>query len=147
MSVRKMAPTPAPPVQPLGIRYSVREAQGSSPQLTIESNADGTVYLFRRTAAGEWAPVTPGGMSVKAHAAATTALIPLDGDAPLPRVLLVLSRTPVAELAQTGAELTATLERMRMRSASAMTDTASGSTFVVAQPVSVQPLVVPIALP
>ncbi len=132
----------------LGVRYSVRETQGSPAQLVVESNADAVMYLFRRDATGAWTAVTPGGMSLKAHTPTTTPMIPIDGDAALPRAVLVLSRVPLTQLAQPGKELTTALENLRTQSQSAplLTEVTGGSTYVVTtRPVSL--IVAPLALP
>lgn len=97
----------------LGLRYSVRTAQGGPPQLVVESNADAVLYIFRRDTLGQWFAVEAGGISVKANAPITTPGIAGDAGAPEPRAILILSRTPLTELAQSGAALSAAIERLR----------------------------------
>lgn len=132
----------------LGLRYQLREVQGSPAQLLVESNADAVLYIFRRGAAGEWMPVTAGGMSLKGRVPATTPPVAIDGDAPLPRAVLVLSRAPLTQLAQAGAELSATIEKLRIQNESVplLTQVAGGSTYVVTpRPTAI--IVTPLGVP
>jgi hypothetical protein len=137
---------PAAGLKPLGLRYAVPSASGVPLQLTVESNSDATLYLFRRAGA-DWLPVIPGGMSLKARTPATTPVIPMEAAGGAPRVLAVLSRIPLPMLAQTGTALTTLLDQMRAESAPAppLTDASGGSTFAVST--SSRPMVVPINIP
>jgi hypothetical protein len=147
-SARVNAPAARSLAQPLGLRYSVRAPQGSPPQLVVESNADAVLYIFRRSGAGGWLPVNGGGMSLSAHTSTTSAPIPLDNNVAPPRAVLVLSRAALTELAQTGPELTAAVEKLRAQNESAplLTQTTSGSTYVVTpRPAAI--IVSPLAIP
>ncbi len=129
---------PAAGLKPLGLRYAV---QNAPTLLTVESNSDATLYLFRRAGA-DWLPVTPGGMSLKARTPATTPVIAAETS-----LLAVLSRVPLPILAQTGAALTTTLDQMRAESAPAppLSDASGGSTFAVST--GSRPMLVPINIP
>jgi hypothetical protein len=131
----------------LGVRYSLETAPDGRPQLTVESNMDATLYLFRRAATGDWLPVTAGGISLKARTPATTPAVSIEANAPAPRLIAVLSRGPLTELAQSGAELTLAIEKLRAESEPAppVVDSSGGSTFAVS-PAS-RPLVVPVNIP
>lgn len=103
---------PARVVQPLSLTYTTGRS-GAGVEIAIDPNADSVAYLFRRAASGEWVSVTPGGISLKARTRATTpAFVPEPGAAQ-PRAMIVLSRAPLAQLAQSGAELTAAVEQLR----------------------------------
>lgn len=134
---------------PLGVRYSGSRS-GASVNLVIEANTDSVVYLFRRAAAGEWLPIAAGGMSLKAHTAATAPAFAPDAAALDPGAILVLSRRALPQLAQAGAALAASIAELRGRAGASrwMSQTADASTFVVApltQPSDV--IVVPVTLP
>lgn len=118
---------------PFGLRYSVRDAQSAPPRLVVEANLDSVLYLFQRSAGGAWVSVATGGQSLKAHTPVTTPEIPLDGNAPQPRTLLVLSRVPLAQLAQAGAELGVALDRLLTNNdpGRLLRQTTDGSTFLV----------------
>ncbi len=148
LSSDQAAPGPSP--QALGLRYSGRDAQRDPPQLVVESNTDAVLYIFRRGESGEWLPVTAGGMSLKARTPATSPAIGVDGNAPAPRTLLLLSRTPLTELAQTGPALSAAIERLRAQTdvSQVLTQAGSGSTYVVMpRPKPGSTLVVPVTVP
>jgi len=91
-----MEALPARLLLPLGLRYSVSRA-GALAQLTLEANVDSVAYVFQRVAGNEWLPVTPGGLSLRAHAPATVPEFAAGEDASV-----VLSRRPLPELAQSG---------------------------------------------
>lgn len=138
----------ASPATPLGLRYSVREAQGGPAQLVVESNADAVLYIFRRDETGAWLPVAAGGASLKAHTPTTTPGILTNSGAPAPRAVLILSRAPLAELAGSGAALNDAIERLRAENTAAplVTTSSDGSIFVVTpQPAAL--LVAPLPLP
>ncbi len=123
---------------PLGLRYSI-----SAGRLVVESDTDAVLYLFRRQGPADWIPVTPGGLTLKAHAAATTP--PVAGDA-----LLILSPTLLPQLAQTGPALNATIGRIREVNEAPLSpgQAIAGSTYLVspraaAGAVLVAPLVLP----
>ncbi len=119
--------------QVLGLRYSGASAPGAPPRLVVESNSDAVLYIFRRDEAGAWLPVIFGGTSLRARTPVTSPGIEVNGDAPRPRVLLVLSRTPIPELAQSGGELSVTLDKLSLQSNTPdlLTQIGSGSTYVV----------------
>ncbi len=94
------------------VRYTVQQ-QDATTRLAVTSTADGDLYLFRRDANGQWLPVTPGGMSMTANTASTTPALQIDDEAPLPHAMLLFSRIPLTNLAQSGAALTAEVERLR----------------------------------
>jgi hypothetical protein len=130
---RSVAAQPAFPVapraaQPLGLRYSVNRS-GDRVQVAVQANSDATAYLFRRGAANEWIHLTPGGLSLQAYTSATA-----PDTAAGSAVLIVLSRRPLPELAQSGPELTATLEKLRATSdpARLVTEQSQEAMYVVA---------------
>lgn len=142
---------PEPPraaIQPLGLRYSARASQDGPPQLAVESNSDAVLYVFRRDGNGDWLAVNGGGTSLSAHVPATTGSILLDTAAAPPRSLLILSRSALVDLAQTGPALTAAVEKLRIRNESArlLTQDTNGSTYVVApRPSAIA--VIPLSIP
>jgi hypothetical protein len=102
------------------LHYSVHGASGgrggaagfapaAAPEISVETNAPSYVYAFRREApAGDWIALNPGGMSLAAGLRSTLAV-----PAGARNVLLIASRRPIPELAATGAQLTAAVERVR----------------------------------
>jgi hypothetical protein len=138
----------APAVAPLGVRYSIVGVPGATPELQVESNADAVLYVFRRDETGAWIPVAAGGISLKAHVPATTPAIEISARAPEPRAVLILSRVPLTDLAQSGAALTAAIDRLRAENTATplVTGSSAGSTFV-ATPRPAPLIVTPLALP
>jgi hypothetical protein len=128
VAAQPAAPVPVRAPQPLGLRYWINRS-GGNVQVSVEANSDGTAYLFRRGAANDWIHLTPGGLSLKAYTSATA-----PETAAGPPLLIVLSRGPLAELAQTGGELTATLERLRAASdpVRLISEQSEGAMYVVA---------------
>ena len=95
--------------QPLNVQYEPQK-NAEFTSLVLQANADSIAYLFRRTEAGEWAAVAPGGMSLKANVPfTTTGFVP--GTAQPPAVI-ILSRHPLPQLAQTGSALTSLVQEM-----------------------------------
>jgi hypothetical protein len=93
----------------LSVRYQ-RQKTGELTNLIIEANADSIAYLFRRGEAGEWVAIAPGGMSLKANVPfTTTGFVP---GATQPAAVLILSRRPLSQLAQTGSALTSVVQEM-----------------------------------
>ncbi|HEY1336525.1 MAG TPA: hypothetical protein VGF59_03405, partial [Bryobacteraceae bacterium] len=52
------------------LRYSIQKtrdfAPGAIPEVTLESNATASLYAFYRMGAGDWIPLTPGGLNLAA---------------------------------------------------------------------------------
>jgi len=132
-------------VEPLGFRYSIREPRDEPAHLSVESTVDAVLYIFRRDDTGAWVPVAAGGISLKARAPATTPGIVISGLAPEPRALLILSRTPVTDLAQTGPALTAAIDRLRAENTATPLLTDSSGFLVTPRRAAL--IVTPLALP
>ncbi len=127
-------------VAPLGFRY-VAETH----RLTVESNADSTLYLFRRLASGDWAPLTPGGLSLKARTPVTPPFSKADVAAPAPKAIAILYRSPSTALAQSGPDLTEAIEQLRRSTAPPLAGSSEGSVYAVST--GSGPLVVPLDIP
>lgn len=126
------APAVAAPA--FGLRYSIANSDpGLSVDVTVEANTSSYLYVFRRTSSEDWVAVTPGGSSLGAHVPASLPQIPLKDTGGEARVLFILSRTAMPELAATGAELTAAVERVRAEFSAArlLTQRASDGVYLV----------------
>lgn len=138
------ASVPALSPGPVGFRYTAqRSAAGAA--LTVESNVDSTLYLFRRAAPGGWIPVTPGGLALRARTQVTAPFIEIESAAPQPQALAIVFRSPSSALARSGSALTAAVERIRRETPAATAENSGGATYTVSP--GPGPLVIPIRLP
>jgi hypothetical protein len=132
-----------------GLRYSLRRtapgepaspadantvfSPGESAEFVVEANANSHFYLFRRTPAGEWAAITPGGLDLAARVTAAVPPIAFAREAPEAELLLVLSREPLPEFSRTGTQLTAAVNEVRSAydTAGLLAQTADESEYLV----------------
>lgn len=138
------AGVPASSPGAVGFRYTARRS-ATGAVLNVESNVDSTLYLFRRAAPGDWIPVTPGGLALRARTPVTAPSIEIESSAPAPQALAVVFRSPAAALAQSGSALTAAVERIRRETPAATAENSGGATYTVSA--GPGPLVIPIRLP
>jgi hypothetical protein len=136
-------------LEPLGLRTQVSKS-AAGVEVVLESNVDAVAYLFRRASNGDWVPVAPGGLSLKAHVPVTAPAFSLVATSAALRSIAVLSRRPLPELARTGTALSEAIAALQSGAdvSRLVTESVGNSMFnVVPLPSPSEVIVVPLAIP